>query len=126
MKKTFFYIVLITLCLVVTINSCEYEYIIPEELSPVDTTKIISFDTIVVRIFFDQNCINCHNNGGQSPNLSANSPHASIVPALVNIGDPELSTIYTKPHPDGNHSQKYTINQAQNVLQWITQGALNN
>lgn len=105
--------------------SCEYEFIVPEELPPVDTTVVVSFDTIIAPIFTDQGCTACHS-GSTSPNLSPGNAYASIVPALVNTGNPELSTIYTRPHPDGGHFLTYTPLQAQDVLQWITQGALDN
>ena len=105
--------------------SCEYEFIVPEELPPVDTTVVVSFDTIIAPIFAEQGCTGCHS-GGTAPNLSQGNEYVSIVPDLVNLVDPELSTIYTKPHPDGDHFNTYTPLQAQDILQWITQGALDN
>lgn len=123
MKKACFYLIPIVLVLVVTFSSCEYEYIIPEELDP---TIIISFDTIISPIFTDQSCTNCHKNGGTSPNLTIGNAYSNIVPDRVKLNDPESSKIYTKPHPDGEHYQKYTSIQAKNVLQWIKQGALDN
>lgn len=125
MKKVYL-IVPVILILLVVFNSCEYEYIVPEEPPPVDTTDIISFDTIIVPIFNEQNCTNCHQTGGQEFSLSKDDAYGNIVPALVDKDNPELSKIYTIPHPDGDHFQKYTAAQAQNILQWITQGALNN
>lgn len=125
MKKLLKYFIPILFIISLLFVSCEYEFIVPEELPPVDTTVIISFDTLIAPIYTDQGCTACHS-GSTSPNLSPGNAYASIVPGLVNLVDPELSTIYTKPHPDGDHFQTYTPLQAQDVLQWITQGALDN
>ncbi|MCD6598460.1 MAG: hypothetical protein J7L04_12270 [Bacteroidales bacterium] len=126
MKKAYLYTLPLIIVMIIAFSSCEYVYIEPPEVPPVDTTIIISFDTIVVPIFSDQSCTNCHKSGGTSPNLTPDKAFASIVPGLVNLNDPESSTIYIKPHPDGSHYQKYTPVQAQNILVWIEQGAKNN
>ncbi len=126
MKKACLYILPLIIVMIIAFSSCEYVYIEPPETPPVDTTKIISFDTTIVPVFSDQSCTNCHKTGGTSPDLTPDNAYTSIVPDLVNLNDPESSIIYTKPDPDGSHFQKYTPVQAQNVLLWIKQGAKNN
>lgn len=125
MKRFLKYFVPVLFIVSLLFVSCEYEFIVPEELPPVDTTVVVSFDTIIAPIFTDQGCTACHS-GGTAPNLSEGNAYASIVPSLVNLANPDLSIIYTKPHPDGGHFKTYTPLQAQDVLQWITQGALDN
>ncbi len=126
MKKAYLYILPLIIVMIIAFSSCEYVYIEPPEVPPVDTTVIVSFDTTIVPIFSDQSCTSCHKTGGTSPDLTPDNAYTSIVPGLVNLNDPESSTIYTKPHQDGSHYQKYTPIQAQNVLVWIEQGAKNN
>ncbi|MBE0638873.1 MAG: hypothetical protein IH598_10165 [Bacteroidales bacterium] len=116
---------ILTVLIFITVGliSCEYEFI---EVAPPDPTVEVKFSTDIVPIFSENNCINCHKTGGTSPDLTAANAYNSINPDLVNLSNPELSTIYVTPGPSGNHSVKYTPGQASLVLEWIKQGAKNN
>ena len=125
MKKACFYIVPIILVLIVAFSSCEYEYIVPDKPDPGDT---ISFKTQIVPIFTN-NCTSCHKTGGTAPDLTADHAYNSIMSMdLTDTDDPESSILYEFPHPDsGTHNwKKYTRTEADLVLLWIQQGALNN
>ncbi len=124
MKKSPIFLVLILFAL--SLNSCKYDFILPEIVPPI--TETVSFSTQIVPIFSAGNkCTACHN-GGQSPDLRAASAHAQIVPALINAATPESSIIYSFPAPTtGTHPwKKYTAGEAALILKWIKDGAKNN
>lgn len=111
--------------------SCEYDFIQPEPApEPPDPTDTIYFSTDVAPIWESNNCTNCHKPGGiSSLDLTANNAYNSLTTlGLYNTSDPASSKIYTFPHPTtGDHSYKYANEtEADIILQWITQGALNN
>ena len=109
--------------------SCEYEFIEPAELPPLNPEDTVSFANIVVPIFnTDSKCTSCHNTGGTPPDLTPTNAYNNIVPPRVDLDSPESSIIYQYPHPSGSmHTwKKYTEAEAQTVLIWIQQGALNN
>ena len=111
------------------LNACTYDFIVKEELPPIDTTVPVSFSTQIVPIFANS-CVACHKTGGQAPDLTAANAYKSIQTMnLVNTATPESSIIYTEPNP-ANASvhawKKYTAAEAQLVLTWIQQGAKNN
>lgn len=103
--------------------ACEYEF--PEFELP-DPSLEVSFSADVAPVFNSKGCIGCHKTGATSPDLSPGNAFNAIVPALVNLAEPELSRIYTVPAPMGNHIVKYSVPEANMVLNWIKQGALNN
>ncbi len=124
MKKSPIFLVLILFAL--SLNSCKYDFILPEVVPPI--TETVSFSTQVAPIFSAGNkCTACHN-GGESPDLRATSAYAQIVPALINTTTPESSVIYSLPAPaTGTHSwKKYTAGEAALILAWIKDGAKNN
>lgn len=116
---------LFALFILVTIGlaSCEYEFI---EVAAPDPTVEVKFSLEIAPIFSANNCINCHKTGGTSPDLTVANAYNSIYPTLVDLDNPELSTIYLKPAASSNHPAKYTPNQQALVLEWIKQGAKNN
>ena len=115
-------------------SGCVYNFIVPEDVAPpVDPgdpdAPQISFSTQIVPIFNDNNnCTSCHGAGGRAPVLTTENAYASINPKYINSATPEESKIYAYPHPDTNtHKQKkYTANQANLILGWISQGAKDN
>ena len=126
MKKSTFYFLLFAFGIL--LNACTYDFIVKEELPPVDPTVTILFATQIVPIFTDK-CVACHKTGGQAPDLSAANAFNNIKSMnLTNATTPENSLIYTYPHPSTTmHSwKKYTAAEAQLVLTWIQQGAKNN
>lgn len=112
------------LVILIGVSSCEYEPIIEPEVDLPDT---VSFTLNIEPIFIEQACVGCHKDGFK-PVLTAGDAYASLMsdPAYVNTDDPEVSTIYSKPSPDGGHPKKYTRSQSELVLQWIKEGAKNN
>ena len=127
MKKSNIYFLLFALTLI--FNACTYDYIVKEELPPIDVTVPVSFSTQIVPIFTNS-CVACHKTGGQAPDLTAANAYNSIKTMnLVNTATPESSVIYTEPNPANTsvHAwKKYTAAEAQLVLTWIQQGAKNN
>lgn len=121
MKKIYFVFIVV---IVGFMSSCTYNEYVPEELPPVDTSKVYSF-ALDVQPIFSAKCTGCH---GTAAGLSLEEGNAydNIVPARINADVPEESLIYTKPLPTGTHSAKYSAEEAQNVLLWIEQGAKNN
>lgn len=114
----------------VTFASCEYDFIKLEYVPPPNPEDTISFSQEVVPIFESNSCTNCHKPGGFGGlDLTAANAYNSIISqGLVNTADPASSKIYTYPNPTtGTHNAKYASEaEAQLILQWIEQGALNN
>lgn len=118
---------LAALSCVLLMVSCEYEFIEIPTPAPPNPEDTISFSAEIVPIFSDQGCnvSNCHG-GIKEPDLRAENAHESIHNGFVVPFEPDQSTIFTKPAPDGTHYGKYTAEQSALVQQWIEQGALDN
>ena len=126
MKKSNIYFLLFVFGLL--LNACTYDFIVKEELAPVDPTVDILFATQIAPIFTN-GCVSCHKAGGQAPDLSAATAYANIKSMnLVSTATPTTSLIYTYPSPTSTlHTwKKYSAAEAQLVLTWIQQGAKNN
>ena len=109
---------------------CEYAFIERTEITPPDPDpdNPISFETQIVPIFTSR-CLDCHDTGGTSPDLSAENAYNSITNNnLVDTDNPSESVIfdYVQPSTSPHAWRKYTTAQATLVLQWIQEGALNN
>lgn len=128
MKKNIVFLVFILFSLFIT--GCKYDFIMPEEVPPIDNGgEPISFATQIAPIFSASNkCTSCHQPGGLgNPDLlTASSVYSNIVPAYVNTGAPETSKIYTNSTSGNHNNTKLTALQAQLLLTWITEGAQNN
>lgn len=95
----------------------EVEVIIPEE-------EVISFADDIAPIFVSYNCTQCHNPSGQNPNLAAGSAYATLVPAYVNAGNANNSSLYTFLAINGHRNvdaQSLAL-----IKKWIDDGAENN
>ncbi len=123
--KTRYLFAICSLLLAFFITACNYDFVVEPELPPIDPDVEISFKDEIAPIFDAARCLGCHG-GNISPNLTAAAAYNSIVPALVNTGNPEESRIYTHALPSTNHPQKYSAAQAALLLAWIEQGAKNN
>ncbi|MCK9411927.1 MAG: cytochrome c [Prolixibacteraceae bacterium] len=127
MKKSNIYFLLFVIGLL--LNACTYDFIVKEELPPIDTTVDILFATQIAPIFTN-GCVACHKTGGQAPDLSSAALAYSNIKSmnLVNTATPATSLIYTYPSPTTTiHTwKKYSAAEAQLVLTWIQQGAKNN
>ncbi len=121
MKKRTIFLILILFSLF--LNSCKYDFILPEEITPPPPgSDPISFSEKIIPIFAEK-CISCHNT--QAPVLTAAVAHSKLVPNYVNIASPASSKIYTLPK-SGTHYATISASQAALILQWITEGAKNN
>lgn len=104
--------------------SCYYDEFPEEVVIEIPTDQVISFSNDITPIFASYDCSQCHNASGPSPNLTAGSEYAALVPAYVSAGN-------------GNNSDLYimlAINDHRNVdaeslaliKKWIDDGAENN
>lgn len=121
MKKHSIFLILIMFSL--TLGSCKYDFILPEEVPQVND---VSFSTQVAPIFASK-CASCHKPGSTSPDLTAENAFNEIQ-GFINTATPAESKIYLYPAPTTNtHKQrKYSAGEAAIILQWITEGAKNN
>ncbi|MCD4736241.1 MAG: hypothetical protein K8R53_09375 [Bacteroidales bacterium] len=107
--------------------SCEYDYI--EKDPGIDPNDTISFSAQVVPVFESNSCTGCHNDSGSPQlDLTAENAYNSLTSlGMVDTIAPESSKIYTYPHPvSGDHLPYSSLDEAEIILQWIKQGALDN
>ena len=126
MKKSNIFFLLFVFALV--FNACTYDFIVKEELPPINPDVDVLFSTQIVPIFTDK-CVACHKPGGEAPDLTAANAYNSIKSLnLANTAAPATSVIYTFPNYQApTHTWKqYSAAEAQLVLTWIQQGAKNN
>lgn len=127
MKKSNIYFLLFALGLL--LNACTYDFIVKEELPPVDTTVPVSFATKIIPIFTSNQyvCSSCHKTGGTAPDLSAANAYNSInVTKYIDKTTPASSKILTVPGSASHSWAKYSAAESQLILTWIQQGAKNN
>ena len=127
MKKSFLYFLLFAFGLL--LDACTYDFIVKEELPPVDTTVPVSFATKIAPIFISNQyqCISCHKTGGTAPDLSAANAYNSInVAKYIDKTTPASSRILTIPGSSSHSWAKYSAAESQLILTWIQQGAKNN
>jgi hypothetical protein len=108
--------------------SCQWTTIKPVDYTPNpnDTLDTISFSAEIQPIF-DSKCVACH--ATQSPRLTAGNSYDNLTTGgYIDTTDPENSVIYLKLKDEQHPSPSTTFTAAQLalLLQWITQGALNN
>ena len=119
MKK---YTILILILFSLFLNSCKYDFILPEVVTPPPPgSDPISFSEKIIPIFAEK-CISCHN--AQTPVLSATVAYSQIVPNYVNTANPASSKIYV--NAKSGHYATVSASQATLILQWITEGAEDN
>jgi hypothetical protein len=124
MKKSNIYFLLFVFGLI--LNACTYDFIVKEELPPVDPTVDILFATQIVPVFADK-CISCHKTGGQAPDLTSTKAFSSLNSAnLINTTTPASSKILTYPGSSSHAWKGFNPSEAQMILTWIQQGAKNN
>jgi hypothetical protein len=122
---------LAVLAIIVVASSCQYKFTVEPTVIPPDpgdtTLPKVSYNDEVQPIFDDRNCTGCHKPGQTKPDLTAGNSYNSIMSlGLADTSDPQASIIYQKPLPSGNHYAKYTSTDANTVLLWIGQGAMDN
>jgi len=106
--------------------SCAKDTVVQPQNNINPGIKISFADTI--QPIFTAGCAtpNCHS-GSVNPNLLAGQAYSSLTSGhYVNTSSPTQSMIYTVMAPGGIMSNHCTVDQADLVLAWIKQGALNN
>ena len=107
-------------------SSCEKVTFAPPP--PLDTTKYISFDTIIKPIFSKEGCINCHYTGNQAPDFSID-PYNTLVPQYIQLSDsanPAGSHFYNWITTNSDHILRTTNADKANIFLWIKQGVRKN
>lgn len=122
---------MVVIAIIALTTACQYKFIVEPTIPPPDpgdtTLPKVSFSGKVEPIFTNLGCTACHKAGQQKPNLETGAAYSSIMTLnLADTTDPESSIIYQKPLPSGSHFVKYKSSDANTVLLWIQQGALNN
>ncbi|PKP03873.1 MAG: hypothetical protein CVU14_01290 [Bacteroidetes bacterium HGW-Bacteroidetes-9] len=113
-----------SLALIALLSGCEYDFVDP---GFVPITNTLSYATDIQPIF-DASCnmSGCHAANGFDPDLSAaNSYNTLLQENLINIDNPVSSKIYISMS-SGSMKSFATPSQANLILTWIKQGALNN
>jgi hypothetical protein len=107
-------------------SSCEKITFLPPP--PPDTTKYLSFDTIIKPIFTKDGCIICHG-GTQDPNLK-NDPYDALISGgflkRSDSLDPQASIFYNWITTNSDHIPRTSTSDKANILLWIKQGVRNN
>jgi hypothetical protein len=117
--------ILNVLYLLVTIflTSCEYKDI--EYETPIIIDEM-NFVTDIEPIFKLQSCTNCHS-GATQPDLASGRAYNSLISnGFIDTLNPSESKIYIIPKAGGDHPATFSIQQSQQILTWIEQGAKNN
>ena len=108
----------VTCLLVMSLFSCEKFIIYPPEIP-----EGISYSEAIQPIF-DGKCVSCHG-GNRAPDLRPENSYDELINGgFVNIEDPESSELYQKLR--GTHDSRASEEDKLLILQWITEGALNN
>jgi len=127
MKKSNIYFLLFAFGLL--LNACTYDFIVKEELPPVDPTVTIQFASQIAPLFASNQyqCISCHKTGGTAPDLSAANAYSSLITLkLIDTTTPASSKLLTFPGSASHSWAKFSASESQLILTWIQQGAKNN
>lgn len=116
-----------TLTLIIGLQSCEQYVIMP----PDDVGEVTFSGTI--QPIFNANCDNCHNGTGHPLDLTEGNSFAAMLAytpeqggQTINTDNPEASVLYIMAL-DGAHGYfNLSGKEKAQILQWITDGALNN
>lgn len=123
MKKIVIFLIA-AVAIAVGVSSCTY-YENPVE--PVVVPDSVKFSVNILPIF-DARCDNtgCHTAGGIKPNLSPTTAYSELITyGLVDTDVPDQSTLYIKVHT-GSMAKFTAAGDADLILKWIQQGALEN
>ena len=108
----------------VTWQSCQYDWI---EEEPVPDS--VSFAVDIIPAFNNGGCNStvCHGTGGIPPDLTAANAYTSLFAEnQIDLAVPENSILYKKMATGGSMNKYTSLGDADLVLKWIQQGALNN
>ena len=115
--------ILVALVLIAAVegfSSCEKYSYPPPAIDP-NTTWHFQAD---IQPIFTSNCIGCHN-GVQFPNLSDGKSYLALTKGGYVKTPAETSRLYLQMN-SSSHISRSTATEKLKVLNWITQGALNN
>ena len=127
MKKSYIYFLLFAFGLL--LNACAYDFIVKEELPPVDIKVPVTFAAKIAPIFISNQyqCISCHKTGGTAPDLTAANAYNSLnTLKLIDTTTPASSKILAIPGSSTHTWAKFSAAESQLILTWIQQGAKNN
>lgn len=121
----FLFLIMVISIFVLFLPSCQYDFV---EIDKPDLQDTVKFSEEIVPIFITNKCTSCHQSNYTEVDFTEQKAFQTIVPALIDTIQPELSKIYTYPAPASSQHQfkKYTPAEAALVLTWLKQGAINN
>jgi hypothetical protein len=123
MKKSI--LLIISLLAVMGWQSCQYDWVDP--IDPV-IPDVVSFSADIIPIF-NRSCNNvgCHAAGGVAPDLSPANAWADLfAEEQIDLAVPENSILYKKCATGGSMAKYTQAGDAEIILKWIQEGALNN
>jgi hypothetical protein len=110
---------------IIVMASCTSKYVTQPYTPPPPPGYQYSLTTDVQPIF-DAKCVRCHKAGAVPPDLSSGKAYDDLMSMnMINTESPSSSVLYKKMN-DGSMATYCTKQDADVVLQWITQGAKNN
>ena len=82
----------------------------------------------IIQPIFTAKCASCHKTGGEAPILTVGKSYQALMtsPGMIDTSTPSNSILYKKMATGGSMASKCTPADADSVLRWITQGAINN
>lgn len=123
MKK----LILLIICFlgILSWQSCQYDWVDP--VDPV-IPEVVSFSVDVIPIF-NRSCNmgGCHSAGGIPPDLTPANAYADLFARnQINLTDPASSILYVKCIQGGSMYKYCQPGDAEIMLKWIQEGALDN
>lgn len=116
LQKIYKYILLL-----MTLNSCTYNYIEDEALP-----ELVSYKQHI-QVIFNNNCIACHNGQYTLPDLRAEESFEALTSGeYINSEIPSESKLILKIKDNHPYTDIPTQREIDLILNWIEQGALNN
>ncbi|MBN2681685.1 MAG: hypothetical protein JXR58_04200 [Bacteroidales bacterium] len=123
--------------LAVTLYSCEYQIIEPEEVVIEIPEEGLSFETDILPIITSTSCTACHKSSNALDlttadvynEISTGVTSGKYGPAdlpYLNLTSPDQSPLYTLPLGNDGHVKLYSATDAATLLAWIEDGAKNN
>ncbi|MEI6433221.1 MAG: hypothetical protein WCP32_00140 [Bacteroidota bacterium] len=122
---------LITIFFVLFIfSACTKDLIVPDPPSPPPPPPVpgkISYAGEIQPIF-NEKCVSCHGIGQNPPVLIDGKSYLALknMAGMIDIAVPENSDLYIEMAPGGGMSQHCNKANADSVLKWINEGAVNN
>lgn len=125
MQKRTLNLLIVLIAGVILMASCTDKYITQPSVPPPPPGYQYSL-TKDVQPIFDAKCVNCHKGGAIPPDLTPGKAYADLFSMnLIDTINPANSMVYKKMY-NGSMAVYCTQQDADVVLQWITQGAKNN